>query len=180
LADGHRIVDMPIPPEAACVALPPTKPNRLSQPELFAARAVVLQTNFPRTEVYLMSNMSNSARDAVNEAKGAVHEAGNAAAAASGDLRNDLAALRADVARLAQQIADILAARGNATWRLARSNVEGALTEAQDKGKEAVDAVREVGDNMAEAIDRSLQERPYTTLALALGIGFLFGATWRR
>ncbi|HEY2229481.1 MAG TPA: hypothetical protein VGI22_17455 [Xanthobacteraceae bacterium] len=128
-----------------------------------------------------MSNTSNNlARDAVNEAKGAARDAGNATAAVAGDLKDDLAALRADVARLAQQIGDILATRGNMTWRLAKSNVEGALTEAQDKGKEAVDAVREVGDNMAEAIDRSLKQRPYTTLALALGVGFLFGATWRR
>ena len=42
------------------------------------------------------------------------------------------------------------------------------------------DAVREVGDNMVDAIDQSLKHRPYTTLALAVGIGFLFGATWRR
>jgi ElaB/YqjD/DUF883 family membrane-anchored ribosome-binding protein len=126
------------------------------------------------------SNMSNMAHDTANEAKGAARDAGNAASAASGDIQADLAALRDDVARLAQQIADILAVRGEATWRKAKSNVEGAITEAQDKGMEAVDAVREVGDNMLEAVDRSLKERPYTTLALAIGIGFLFGATWRR
>ena len=34
---------------------------------------------------------------------------------------------------------------------------------------EAVDAVREVGDNMVDAIDESLKRRPYTTLALAVG-----------
>jgi ElaB/YqjD/DUF883 family membrane-anchored ribosome-binding protein len=128
----------------------------------------------------LMSNTSNMARDTVNEAKGAVQDACKATAAASGDIQTDLAALRDDVARLAQQIADIVTARGGATWRKARSNVEGVITEAQDKGMEAVDAVREVGDNMVDAIDESLKERPYTTLALAVGIGFLFGATWRR
>jgi ElaB/YqjD/DUF883 family membrane-anchored ribosome-binding protein len=117
------------------------------------------------------SNMSNIARDTVNEAKGAARDAGDAAA--SGDIRDDLAALRNDVARLAQQIADILAVRGEATWRKAKSNVEGVITDAQDKGME-------VGDNMLDAVDRSLKERPYTTLALAIGIGFLFGATWRR
>ena len=62
----------------------------------------------------------------------------------------------------------------------ATSNVESMISDAQDKGMEAVDAVREVGDNMVDAIDESLKKRPYTTLALALGIGFLFGATWRR
>ena len=54
------------------------------------------------------------------------------------------------------------------------------LADAEGKGREAVDAVREVGDNMLDAIDQSLEQRPYTTLALAVGIGFLFGATWRR
>jgi ElaB/YqjD/DUF883 family membrane-anchored ribosome-binding protein len=40
--------------------------------------------------------------------------------------------------------------------------------------------VQEVGDRMADVIDESLRTRPYTTLAVALGIGFLFGAMWRR
>jgi ElaB/YqjD/DUF883 family membrane-anchored ribosome-binding protein len=127
-----------------------------------------------------MSNMSNAARDPLNEAKGAIRDAGKAASAASSDIQDDLAALRDDVARLTQQIANIVAARGSATWRKAKSNVEGVIGEAQDKGMEAVDAVREVGDNMVDAIDESLKKRPYTTLALAIGIGFLFGATWRR
>jgi ElaB/YqjD/DUF883 family membrane-anchored ribosome-binding protein len=127
-----------------------------------------------------MSNMSSMARDTVNEAKGAARDASKAASATSGDIHDDLAALRDDVARLTQQIANIVAARGGATWRKAKSNVEGVITEAQDKGIEAMDAVRAVGDNMVDAIDESLKKRPYTTLALALGIGFLFGATWRR
>jgi ElaB/YqjD/DUF883 family membrane-anchored ribosome-binding protein len=58
--------------------------------------------------------------------------------------------------------------------------VEGVVSDVSAKGQEAVDAVREVGDNMVDAIDESLKNRPYTTLALAVGIGFLFGATWRR
>jgi ElaB/YqjD/DUF883 family membrane-anchored ribosome-binding protein len=58
--------------------------------------------------------------------------------------------------------------------------VEGVVSDVSAKGQDAVDAVREVGDNMVDAIDQSLKHRPYTTLALAVGIGFLFGATWRR
>jgi ElaB/YqjD/DUF883 family membrane-anchored ribosome-binding protein len=69
---------------------------------------------------------------------------------------------------------------GGATWRRARSNVERAITEAQDEGLEAVDAVRAVGENMVDALDQSLKKRPYTTLGLALGAGFLFAATGRR
>jgi ElaB/YqjD/DUF883 family membrane-anchored ribosome-binding protein len=98
----------------------------------------------------------------------------------SGDVKADVEALRKDVARLTAQLADNLASTGNSAWNLAKTNLEGAVSDVGSKGQEAVDAVRDVGDNMVDAIDQSLRTRPYTTLALAIGIGFLFGATWRR
>jgi ElaB/YqjD/DUF883 family membrane-anchored ribosome-binding protein len=127
-----------------------------------------------------MSKLSDAAKETVQDARDAIKESGKAASAASGDIQADLQALRDDVTRLAQQIADIFAAQGGKAWRHARSGVDEAIAEAEDRGQDAVDAVREVGDNMREAIDQSLAQRPYTTLALALAIGFLFGATWRR
>jgi ElaB/YqjD/DUF883 family membrane-anchored ribosome-binding protein len=45
---------------------------------------------------------------------------------------------------------------------------------------EAVESVREVTDNLARAVDKSLAERPYTTLAMALGLGFVLGVLWAR
>jgi ElaB/YqjD/DUF883 family membrane-anchored ribosome-binding protein len=127
-----------------------------------------------------MNSMSNAARDAAKDAKDAMRESSKAASAGARDIEDDLQALRDDVARLTQQLAGIFANKGSVAWRRAKSNVEGMISEAQDKGMEAVGAVREVGDNMVDAIDESLKRRPYTTLALALGIGFLFGATWKR
>jgi ElaB/YqjD/DUF883 family membrane-anchored ribosome-binding protein len=53
-----------------------------------------------------------------------------------------------------------------------------ALNCAGQKGHEAMDNAREVGD--ALAVEMSVTKRPYATLALALGLGFLLGATWRR
>ena len=60
------------------------------------------------------------------------------------------------------------------------SNIEDAVSDAASKGQEAVAAVRDVSDNMVEVIEESLQKRPFTTLAIAAGIGFLIGTTWRR
>jgi ElaB/YqjD/DUF883 family membrane-anchored ribosome-binding protein len=137
-----------------------------------------------------MSNTSDPMRDTVRntmrDANDATRESGRAAVAASGDIQADLDALRNDVARLRSQIADrfasqgSFASKGSAAWSRARSNIEGVMSDASAKGQEAVNAVREVGDTMTDAIDESLRKRPYTTLALAVGIGFLFGATWRR
>ncbi|MGZ3287515.1 MAG: DUF883 family protein [Xanthobacteraceae bacterium] len=126
------------------------------------------------------STIRDTVRDTVREAQEAARESTRAAAAASYDIQADVQSLRNDVARLANQISDIFSSRGNAAWSRAKSNVEGVVSDVSAKGQEAVDAVREVGDNMVDAIDESLKHRPYTTLALAVGIGFLFGATWRR
>ena len=126
------------------------------------------------------STIRDTVRDTVREAQGAARETSRAAAAASYDIQADVQSLRNDVARLANQISDIFSSRGNAAWSRAKSNVEGVVSDVSAKGQEAVDAVREVGDNMVDAIEESLKHRPYTTLALAVGIGFLFGATWRR
>jgi ElaB/YqjD/DUF883 family membrane-anchored ribosome-binding protein len=127
-----------------------------------------------------MSNMSNMARDTAKDVRDAARETSKTASAGAGEIQEDLEALRNDVARLTQQLANIVSAKGDKAWRRARTNVEGVMSDAQDAGKEAVGAVREVGDNVVGAIDESLKTRPYTTLALAAGIGFLFGATWRR
>jgi ElaB/YqjD/DUF883 family membrane-anchored ribosome-binding protein len=61
-----------------------------------------------------------------------------------------------------------------------RVHVRSVVSDVQDKGREAVDAVSEVRDNMSRAIDKSLKERPYTTLVMAVGLGFLLGALWAR
>jgi ElaB/YqjD/DUF883 family membrane-anchored ribosome-binding protein len=61
-----------------------------------------------------------------------------------------------------------------------RTTVGSVVSDAQDKGREAVEAVSEVRDNLANAIDKSLKKRPYTTLAMAVGVGFFLGALWAR
>jgi ElaB/YqjD/DUF883 family membrane-anchored ribosome-binding protein len=127
-----------------------------------------------------MPSNSDAAKEAAQNAADAAKETGEAASAASGDIQADLQALRDDVARLAQQIAAIFAAKGDRAWQRARAEVDDAIADVEGRGREAIDAVREVGDNMLGAVDESLKQRPYTTLALALGLGFLFGLTWRR
>jgi ElaB/YqjD/DUF883 family membrane-anchored ribosome-binding protein len=126
------------------------------------------------------STASNDMRETAKDAREAVREVRKAAVEASGDLESDLKALREDFSRLAEQVAEVLASTGNAAWRRARTSLDGAVSDAQDKGREAASAVREVSDNFVDAIDESIKTRPYTTLALVAGLAFLFGATWRR
>lgn len=126
------------------------------------------------------STVSNNVRDTAKDARQGVHEIGKAASAASGDIQTDLQSLRDDFGRLAEQVADILADKGGAALRRAMGSVDGVMSDAQDKGREAIGAVREVSDNFVDAVDESIKSRPYATLAIVAGLGFLFGATWRR
>ena len=126
------------------------------------------------------STASSNIRDATNEAREGMRDMGRAAGAASSDLQKDLQMLRDDFSRLAQQVADIVANRGSAAWQRAKSGVDDAMSDAQDKGQQAADAMREISDKVVEVVDESIKNRPYTTLGIAIGLGFLFGATWRR
>ena len=123
---------------------------------------------------------SQNARETAEDAREGVHEFRRASAEASRSIESDLQALREDFRRLAEQIANVVANTGNAAWRHARSGVDDAVTEAEEKGREAANAVREVSGHFTAALDESIKTRPYTTLALVAGLAFLFGATWRR
>jgi ElaB/YqjD/DUF883 family membrane-anchored ribosome-binding protein len=123
---------------------------------------------------------SQNVHDAAKDARDGLRDVKKAANEASGDIQADLQALRDDFAKLAEQVGEILGAKGNAAWQKARSSVDDMVAGAQDTGREAVDAMREVSDNFVDAIDESIKTRPYTTLAIVAGLGFLFGATWRR
>jgi ElaB/YqjD/DUF883 family membrane-anchored ribosome-binding protein len=118
---------------------------------------------------------AQSARDTAKDAREGLREVRQAAS-----IESDLKALRDDFRRLAEQVADIVAGKGQAAWRRARGSVGDAVAGAKDKGRESVDAMRDVSDTFVDAVDESIAKRPYTTLALVAAIGFVFGATWRR
>ena len=67
-----------------------------------------------------------------------------------------------------------------ATTRVTAKEAGGIVSDVKDKGREAVEAVGQVRDNLQEGIDKSLKTQPYTTLLLAVGVGFVLGALWAR
>ena len=69
------------------------------------------------------------------------------------DIQRDLQLVRDDVSRLAQQVASLLSVTGG-------------------------QALREVKAQMSP-IEDAVRKRPFAAVAIALGLGFLFGAIWR-
>jgi len=126
------------------------------------------------------STATQNDRETAKDAREAVHDVRKAAFESAGDLEGDLQALRDDFRRLAEQVAGMVTNTGNAAWRHAKSSMDEAVSDAQDKGREAASAVREVSDHFVEELDESIKARPYATIALVAGLAFLFGATWRR
>jgi ElaB/YqjD/DUF883 family membrane-anchored ribosome-binding protein len=59
------------------------------------------------------------------------------------------------------------------------AQVESTVSDLAQRGREASRSVREVTDNFGTALDRSLEKQPMTTLALAVGVGFILGALWK-
>jgi ElaB/YqjD/DUF883 family membrane-anchored ribosome-binding protein len=100
------------------------------------------------------------------------------------DLRKDLQSLKDDVTRLAGQLSTALASSGEDAFggvrerfRRVRDNVADAASDAGERGR---DAVSEFADTIGSTVEDNVRARPFSTVALALGLGFLFGALWRR
>ena len=119
------------------------------------------------------STTSQTARDTIKDARETVREVRRPLPTPPPRCMSDVQKLREDFQRLADQVAEILTVRGNAAWSRAKSSVDDVLSDAQDKGRDAASAVREVSDHFVEALDEWIKKRPYTTLAIVAGIAFL-------
>ena len=75
---------------------------------------------------------------------------------------------------------DDIAAKGAAAFRDTKASFNEAVSDVTEKGQEALQGAREVRDSVVDAILESIRTRPYTTLAIAGAIGFLYGAMRRR
>ena len=103
------------------------------------------------------------------------------------DIQRDLQLVRDDVSRLAQQVASLLSVTGGQALRevkaqmsRAKQSLDDVLSDASEKGMEAMGTVREGTDTALEALEDAVRQRPFATVAIAMGLGFLFGASWRR
>jgi len=102
-------------------------------------------------------------------------------------LAKDVTAVKTDIAALTDQITEALnsfagtaktqARRG---YKQARANVDAALDEASERGGAVMGAAQDAATSIEETLEDIITQRPLATVGLALGLGFLIGATWRR
>jgi ElaB/YqjD/DUF883 family membrane-anchored ribosome-binding protein len=102
-------------------------------------------------------------------------------------LEKDVAAVKNDIAALTEQITDALNSfAGTAQkqarhgYKQARANVDSAVDDLSERGGAMMDAAQDAAGSIEETLEDIITQRPLATVGLALGIGFLIGATWRR
>jgi ElaB/YqjD/DUF883 family membrane-anchored ribosome-binding protein len=102
-------------------------------------------------------------------------------------LEKDVTAVKNDIAALTDQITDALnsfagtaskqARRG---YKQARANAEEAMGDMSERGSAMMDAAQDTASSIEESLEDVITQRPLATVGLALGLGFLIGAMWRR
>jgi ElaB/YqjD/DUF883 family membrane-anchored ribosome-binding protein len=102
-------------------------------------------------------------------------------------LEKDVAAVKSDIAALTDQITDALNTFANSSskqarrgYSQARENVDSAIDDMSERGSAMMGAAQEAYGSIEETLEDAIVQRPLATVGLALGIGFLIGAVWRR
>ena len=102
-------------------------------------------------------------------------------------LEKDVTAVKSDIAALTDQITDAIntfagtakkqAKRG---YKQARANVNSTMDDMTERGGAMMEAAQDAAHSIEETLEDVITQRPLATVGLALGLGFLIGATWRR
>jgi len=102
-------------------------------------------------------------------------------------LEKDVAAVKTDIAALTDQITDVLNSFASSTskqarrgYKQARDNMDSTIDDVSDRGSAMLDAAQDAYGSIEETLEDAITQRPLATVGLALGIGFLIGAAWRR
>jgi ElaB/YqjD/DUF883 family membrane-anchored ribosome-binding protein len=102
-------------------------------------------------------------------------------------LEKDVAAVKSDISALTDQITDALNTFANSTskqarrgYRQARDNMDSTLDDFSERGSAMMGAAQDAYGSIEETLEDAITQRPLATVGIALGIGFLIGAAWRR
>jgi ElaB/YqjD/DUF883 family membrane-anchored ribosome-binding protein len=63
--------------------------------------------------------------------------------------------------------------------RKVESELQEAAHSVADQGREMSENVQAVANNMKDAFEKSMREKPLTTLAMAAAFAFVLGAIWK-
>jgi ElaB/YqjD/DUF883 family membrane-anchored ribosome-binding protein len=102
-------------------------------------------------------------------------------------LEKEMAAMKNAIGGLSDQIADAASDIGAAAQeqakqglKQARANMGSIAADASDRLSVVASAAQSQASSLADTLEEAVQERPLSTVAFAVGIGFLLGLILRR
>ena len=102
-------------------------------------------------------------------------------------LEKDVAAVKHDISALTDQITDALNSFTNTAskqtrrgYKQARADVDSAVDDITERSSAVMGAAQDAAHSIGETLEDVIAQRPLATMGIAIGLGFLIGATWRR
>jgi len=95
-------------------------------------------------------------------------------------LEKDVTKVKNDIAALTDHVADAVNALADAAKRQARRGYKQAADDLSERSGAMMDAAQDAAATFEDRLEDVVTQRPLVTIGLALGLGFLIGATWRR
>lgn len=94
----------------------------------------------------------------------------------SADLERLIGAMRDDITKLTEALTEVFAAKAAGAADAAKEGFEDVL----GRGRAAADRIKGEAEEAAESIHRRIEERPLTSILIALVLGFVAGTMTRR
>ena len=127
------------------------------------------------------------ASDFPSDAERSGEAQGTANDSAFARLEKEMANMRDAIGGLSDQISDAASDIGAVAqeqarrgMKHARANMGSMVNDASDRLGVVANRAQSQASSLGDSLEDAVQERPLSTLALALGLGFLAGVIWRR
>jgi ElaB/YqjD/DUF883 family membrane-anchored ribosome-binding protein len=95
-------------------------------------------------------------------------------------VKNDIAALTGEIKDAINTIAGNAGKQAKRGYKQARANVDSTIDDMAERSGAMMDAAQDTAHSIEETLEDVITQRPLAAVGLAMGLGFLIGATWRR
>jgi ElaB/YqjD/DUF883 family membrane-anchored ribosome-binding protein len=95
-------------------------------------------------------------------------------------VKNDISALADQITEVLNTFAGSASKQARRGYKDARANVDSAYDDLSERGSAMMDSAYDAASSLEESLEDLITQRPLATVGIALGIGFLIGAAWRR
>ena len=96
------------------------------------------------------------------------------------DMRDAIGGLSDQISDTASDIGAVAQEQARRGLKHARANMGSMVNDASDRLGVVANRAQSKAASLGDTLEDAIQERPLSTLALALGLGFLAGVIWRR